>query len=133
MPLKLVITLLVAASLLGGGAGAGVALVADHGKVGPRGPQGAKGPPGPPGIYADVGVLEARIAGLERRLSRLERRLRASAAPARQSRGGVSTVEAPSGSRRQQNPPPKSSQERSEAAPVTNGSRRQWNARGSNA
>jgi hypothetical protein len=74
MSLKLVITLLVAASLLGGAMGAGVALVVDHGKVGPRGPQGAKGPPGPPGIYADVGVLEARIAGLDRRLSRLERR-----------------------------------------------------------
>jgi len=76
MSLKLVITLLVAASFLGGAAGAGVALVVDHGKVGPQGPQGAKGPPGPPGIYADVGVLEARIAGLDRRLSRLERRLR---------------------------------------------------------
>ena len=74
MSLKLVITLLVAASLLGGAVGAGVALVVDHGKVGPGGPQGAKGPPGPPGIYADVGVLEARIAGLDRRLSRLERR-----------------------------------------------------------
>jgi hypothetical protein len=74
--LKLVITLLVAASLLGGAVGAGVALLVDHGKVGPRGPQGVKGPPGPPGIYADVGVLESRIAGLDRRLSRLERRLR---------------------------------------------------------
>jgi hypothetical protein len=76
MSLKLVITLLVAASLLGGAVGAGVALLVDHGKVGPRGPQAAKGPPGPPGIYADVGVLESRIAGLDRRLSRLERRLR---------------------------------------------------------
>jgi hypothetical protein len=75
MSLKLAITLLVAASFLGGAVGAGVALVVDHGKVGPRGPQGAN-PPRRPGIYADVGVLEARIAGLDRRLSRLERRLR---------------------------------------------------------
>ena len=76
MSRKLVITLLVAASLLGGAVGAGVALVVDHAKVGPRGPQGAKGEPGPPGISADVGVLEARIASLDRKLSRLERRLR---------------------------------------------------------
>lgn len=68
--------LFLAASLVGGATGAGAALVLDHGKVGPRGPKGAKGPPGPPGIYADVGVLETRIAGLERRLSRLERRVR---------------------------------------------------------
>jgi hypothetical protein len=54
-----------------GAVGAGVALVVDHGKVGPRGPQGAKGMSGPPGIYADVGVLEARIASLDRRLSAL--------------------------------------------------------------
>jgi hypothetical protein len=56
--------------------GAGGALVFERGQPGPPGPRGAKGPPGPPGIYADVGVLEARIAGLERRLSRLEHRRR---------------------------------------------------------
>ena len=83
MSLKLAIVLLIAASLIGGAMGAGAALVFDAGTVGPRGPRGAKGPPGPPGIYADVGVLEARIAGLDRRLSRLERRLRGARARSR--------------------------------------------------
>ena len=85
--MKLVTALLVAGSL-GGAVGGAAALLLDSGKVGPRGPRGAKGPPGPPGIYADVGVLEARIAGLERRLSRLERRVRA----ARSRRGRDSAV-----------------------------------------
>jgi hypothetical protein len=74
---KFVIALVVAASLLGAGVGAGGALVLDDGEVGPRGQRGVRGPPGPPGIYADVGVLEARIANLNRRLARLERRRRA--------------------------------------------------------
>jgi predicted phosphodiesterase len=61
---------------MGGVVGAGAVLVFDGGEVGSRGPRGLNGPPGPPGIYADVGVLEARIARLERRLSGVERRLR---------------------------------------------------------
>ena len=77
MSTKLVIALVIAALLLGAGVGAGGALVLDDGEVGPRGQRGVKGPPGPPGIYADVGVLEARIANLNRRLARLERRRRA--------------------------------------------------------
>ena len=84
--------LLVAASLLGGAIGAGAALVFDGGKVGPRGLRGPKGPPGPPGIYADVGVLETRIAGLERRLSRLERRLRVASSRPAQDRAVVWAV-----------------------------------------
>ena len=72
--LRWVVVLLVVAALVGGAVGASATLVLDRGKVGPRGPTGAKGPPGPPGIYADVGVLEARIAALDRRLTRLERR-----------------------------------------------------------
>ncbi len=77
MSTKLVIALVVAALLLGAGVGAGGALVLDDGEVGPRGQRGVKGPPGPPGIYADVGILEARIAKLNRRRARLERRRRA--------------------------------------------------------
>ena len=73
MSTKLVVALVVASLLLGAGVGAGGALVLDDGEVGPRGQRGVKGPPGPPGIYADVGVLEARIAALDRRLTRLER------------------------------------------------------------
>ena len=80
------ITLVVAASLAGAAMGAGAALVFDAGTDGPRGPSGVEGSPGPPETDADVGMLEAQIAGLERRFSRLERRLRGVGAGARQDR-----------------------------------------------
>ena len=71
----MIATVAVGAALVGGGAGAGAAVMLDEAEVGPpgpRGPRGPAGPPGPPGIYADVGVLESRIASLERRIKLLE-------------------------------------------------------------
>ena len=62
----------VIAALLGAASGAGIAALLEGGDPGPPGP---RGPAGPPGLFADVGVLEARIQGLQRRVERLERAL----------------------------------------------------------
>src|SRR5215210_3515506 len=124
MSLKLVITLLIAASFLGGAVGAGVALVVDHGKVGPRGPRARRARPdllGPTPTSA---------------CSRPESQASTAGSPASSADGGISCARSPesgtgkqSGSTRRRQTAAESAahlaQAGSDAIPVTNSSRRQ--------